>query len=121
MCVLKCLKYCLLLRCCVCIFCVCVCVSISVYVCVFCRGYVEMLQWVKELCRYLPSLEGETRSRCCSQVVVCAFLVLFHSFYLYVSTVQHAVSGSVTVKMSILTFELWFCVDSVRGYPLSLQ
>uniref|UniRef100_A0A8C7SEL9 Integrator complex subunit 10 n=1 Tax=Oncorhynchus mykiss TaxID=8022 RepID=A0A8C7SEL9_ONCMY len=45
------------------------------------RGYVEMLQWVKELCCYLPSLEGETRSRCCSQVVICASLVLFRSSF----------------------------------------
>ncbi|XP_062405720.1 integrator complex subunit 10 isoform X3 [Sardina pilchardus] len=52
------------------------------------RSYLELLQRVKELCRYLPSLEGETLSRCCSQVVTCAALVLFRSAYLYVSVVQ---------------------------------
>ncbi len=49
-----------------------------------------MLQRVKELCRYLPGLEGDTRSRCCSQVVICAALVLFRSAFLYVSAVQPA-------------------------------
>lgn len=94
--------------------------------CVFCRGYVEMLQWVKELCCYLPSLEGETRSRCCSQVVICASLVLFRSAYLYVSAVQPALFHGqslprvficicihMTVKLSILSFERWSCGDSV--------
>lgn len=52
------------------------------------RSYVDMLQRVKELCRYLPSLEGETRSRCCSQVVLCSVLVLFRSAFLYASSVQ---------------------------------
>lgn len=47
-----------------------------------------MLQRVKELCRYLPGLEGETRSRYCVQVVICAALVLFRSAFLYVSAVQ---------------------------------
>ncbi|KAM6953161.1 integrator complex subunit 10 [Aplochiton taeniatus] len=54
------------------------------------RSYVDMLQRVKELCRYLPGLEGETLGRCCSQAVVCAALVLFRSAYLYVSAVQPA-------------------------------
>lgn len=54
------------------------------------RGYVEMLQRVKELCRYLPSLDGEARGRRCSQAVVSAALVLFRSAYLYVSAVQPA-------------------------------
>ncbi|XP_044061295.1 integrator complex subunit 10 isoform X1 [Siniperca chuatsi] len=54
------------------------------------RSYVDMLQRVKELCRYLPGLEGDTRSRCCSQVVICAALVLFRSAFLYVSAVQPA-------------------------------
>ncbi|TNN70514.1 Integrator complex subunit 10 [Liparis tanakae] len=54
------------------------------------RGYVDMLQRVKELCRYLPGLEGDTWSRCCSQVVICAALVLFRSAFLYVSAVQPA-------------------------------
>lgn len=49
-----------------------------------------MLQRVKELCRYLPSLEGDTRSRCYSQIVICASLVLFRSAFLYVSAVQPA-------------------------------
>ncbi|KPP58389.1 integrator complex subunit 10-like [Scleropages formosus] len=52
------------------------------------RSYPEILQRMKKLCRYLPSLEGETLSRCRSQVVTCAALVLFRSAYLYVSTVQ---------------------------------
>ncbi|MEQ2168270.1 hypothetical protein GOODEAATRI_012663, partial [Goodea atripinnis] len=51
-------------------------------------SYIDMLQRVKELCRYLPGLEGETRSRYCSQVVTCAALVLFRSAFLYVSAVQ---------------------------------
>ncbi|XP_072295723.1 integrator complex subunit 10 isoform X1 [Eucyclogobius newberryi] len=54
------------------------------------RSYVDMLHRVKELCRYLPGLEGETLSRCCSQVVICAALVLFRSAFLYVSAVQPA-------------------------------
>lgn len=49
-----------------------------------------MLQRVKELCRYLPGLEGDTRSRCCSQIVICAALALFRSAFLYVSAVQPA-------------------------------
>lgn len=56
----------------------------------FSRSYIDMLQRVKELCRYLPGLEGDTRSRCCSQVVICAALVLFRSAFLYVSAVQPA-------------------------------
>ncbi|CAL1613266.1 unnamed protein product [Knipowitschia caucasica] len=31
------------------------------------RSYVDMLHRVKELCRYLPGLEGDTRLRCCTQ------------------------------------------------------
>ncbi|XP_033830070.1 integrator complex subunit 10 isoform X1 [Periophthalmus magnuspinnatus] len=54
------------------------------------RSYVDMLHRVKELCRYLPGLEGETLSRCCSQVVICAALVLLRSAFLYVSAVQPA-------------------------------
>ncbi|KAJ0050218.1 hypothetical protein NL108_014062, partial [Boleophthalmus pectinirostris] len=54
------------------------------------RSYVDMLHRVKELCLYLPGLEGETLSRCCSQVVICAALVLFRSAFLYVSAVQPA-------------------------------
>ncbi|XP_063044499.1 integrator complex subunit 10 isoform X2 [Engraulis encrasicolus] len=52
------------------------------------RSYIELLHRVKELCRYLPSLEGETLSRCSSQVVTCAALVFFRSAYLYVSVIQ---------------------------------
>ncbi|TWW55542.1 Integrator complex subunit 10 [Takifugu flavidus] len=54
------------------------------------RSYIDMLQRVKELFRYLPGLEGDTRSRCCSQIVICAALVLFRSAFLYVSAVQPA-------------------------------
>ncbi|XP_022069589.1 integrator complex subunit 10 isoform X2 [Acanthochromis polyacanthus] len=64
------------------------------------RSYVDMLQRVKELCRYLPGLEGETRSRCCSQVVICAALVLFRSAFLYVSAVQPALFHGVTALSS---------------------
>ncbi|XP_024139074.1 integrator complex subunit 10 isoform X2 [Oryzias melastigma] len=52
------------------------------------RSFVDMLQRMKELCRYLPSLDGETRSRYCSQVVICGALTLFRSAFLYVSAVQ---------------------------------
>lgn len=64
----------------------------GMFSCVYlhCRSYIEMLQRVKELCRYLPGLEGETRARCCSQVVICAALVLFRSAFFYVSAVQPA-------------------------------
>lgn len=62
-----------------------------------------MLQRVKELCRYLPGLEGDTRSRCCSQAVICAALVLFRSAFLYVSAVQPALfQGQVLSKSSSL-------------------
>ncbi|XP_061581206.1 integrator complex subunit 10 isoform X2 [Cololabis saira] len=64
------------------------------------RSYVEMLQRVKELCRYLPSLEGDTRSRYCSQVVICAALVLFRSAFLYVSAVQPALFQGVNAMSS---------------------
>uniref|UniRef100_W5K8Y5 Integrator complex subunit 10 n=1 Tax=Astyanax mexicanus TaxID=7994 RepID=W5K8Y5_ASTMX len=52
------------------------------------RYVCELLQRVKELCRYLPGLEGETLSRCCSQIVTCSTLVLFRSAHHYISTVQ---------------------------------
>ncbi|XP_041846036.1 integrator complex subunit 10 isoform X1 [Melanotaenia boesemani] len=64
------------------------------------RNYVDMLQRVKELCRYLPGLEGDTRSRCCSQVVICAALVLFRSAFLYVSAVQPALFQAVSAMSS---------------------
>ncbi|XP_059201514.1 integrator complex subunit 10 isoform X1 [Centropristis striata] len=64
------------------------------------RSYVDMLQRVKELCRYLPGLEGETRSRCCSQVVICAALVLFRSAFIYVSSVQPALFQGVNALSS---------------------
>ncbi|XP_060904225.1 integrator complex subunit 10 isoform X1 [Labrus mixtus] len=64
------------------------------------RSYVDMLQRVKELCRYLPGLEGDTRSRCCSQVVICAALVLFRSAFLYVSAVQPALFQGVNALSS---------------------
>ncbi|XP_033488873.1 integrator complex subunit 10 isoform X1 [Epinephelus lanceolatus] len=64
------------------------------------RSYVDMLLRVKELCRYLPGLEGDTRSRCCSQVVICAALVLFHSAFLYVSAVQPALFQGVNALNS---------------------
>ncbi|KAB5554202.1 hypothetical protein PHYPO_G00047460 [Pangasianodon hypophthalmus] len=52
------------------------------------RTYSELLQRVKELCRYLPGLEGETFSRCCAQIVTCSTLVLFRSAHFYISSVQ---------------------------------
>ncbi|XP_060757195.1 integrator complex subunit 10 isoform X4 [Neoarius graeffei] len=52
------------------------------------QTYSELLQRVKELCRYLPGLEGETFSRCCAQIVTCSTLVLFRSAHFYISTVQ---------------------------------
>ncbi|XP_076844514.1 integrator complex subunit 10 isoform X1 [Brachyhypopomus gauderio] len=52
------------------------------------RTYTELLQRVKEVCPYLPSLEGDTLCRCCSQIVTCSTLVLFRCSYLYVSAVQ---------------------------------
>ncbi|XP_010895750.2 integrator complex subunit 10 isoform X4 [Esox lucius] len=64
------------------------------------RGFVEILQRVKELCRYLSNLEGETRLRYCSQVVICASLVLFRSAYLYVSTIQPALFQGVNALAS---------------------
>jgi len=82
-----------------------------------------MLQRVKELCRYLPGLEGDTRSRCCSQVVICAALVLFRSAFLYVSAVQPALfqgqlpsmRAHIVRCMSMSAWSLlWikvFCVD----------
>ncbi|XP_030224286.1 integrator complex subunit 10 isoform X1 [Gadus morhua] len=54
------------------------------------RSYVELLQRVKELCRYLPSLDGEMRARYCSQMVICSVLVLFRSAFLYAAVVQPA-------------------------------
>ncbi|KAM6923367.1 integrator complex subunit 10 isoform 2-T2 [Xenentodon cancila] len=62
------------------------------------RSYVEMLQRVKELCRYLPSLESDTMY--CSQVVICAALVLFRSAFLYVSAVQPALFQGVSAMSS---------------------
>ncbi|XP_074529997.1 integrator complex subunit 10 isoform X2 [Halichoeres trimaculatus] len=64
------------------------------------RSYVDMLQRVKELFRYLPGLEGDTRSRCCSQVVICAALVLFRSAFLYVSAIQPALFQGVNALSS---------------------
>uniref|UniRef100_A0A1A8JP92 Integrator complex subunit 10 n=2 Tax=Nothobranchius kuhntae TaxID=321403 RepID=A0A1A8JP92_NOTKU len=64
------------------------------------RNYVDLFQRVKELCRYLPSLEGETRSRCCSQVVICTALILFRSAFLYVSAVQPSLFQAVSAMNS---------------------
>ncbi|XP_069027268.1 integrator complex subunit 10 isoform X2 [Embiotoca jacksoni] len=75
------------------------------------RSYVDMLQRVKELCRYLPGLEGDTRSRCCSQVVICAALVLFRSAFLYVSAVQPALFQGV----SALSSGPWILVEDLSS------
>nr|XP_046261426.1 integrator complex subunit 10 isoform X1 [Scatophagus argus] len=64
------------------------------------RSYVDMLQRVKELCRYLPGLEGDTRSRYCSQAVIYAALVLFRSAFLYVSSIQPALFQGVNALSS---------------------
>lgn len=70
----------------------------------FSRSYIDLLQRVRELFRYLPGLEGDTRSRCCSQIVICAVLVLFRSAFLYVSAVQPSLfQGQPT------SFHLVFC------------
>ncbi|KAM4586794.1 integrator complex subunit 10 isoform 2-T2 [Fundulus diaphanus] len=75
------------------------------------RSYVDMLQRVKELCRYLLGLEGETRSRCCSQVVICAALVLFRSAYLYVSAVQPSLFQGV----GAMTSGPWILVEDLSS------
>ncbi|XP_072251889.1 integrator complex subunit 10 isoform X1 [Leuresthes tenuis] len=75
------------------------------------RSYVDMLQRVKELCRYLPGLEGDTRSRCCSQVVICAALVLFRSAFLYVSAVQPALFQGV----SAISSGPWILVEDLSS------
>ncbi|XP_019730446.1 integrator complex subunit 10 isoform X4 [Hippocampus comes] len=71
------------------------------------RSYIDLLQRVKELCRYLPGLEGDTRARCCSQVVICAALVLFRNAFLYVSNVQPALFQGV----STLNLSPWILVE----------
>ncbi|GAA6235829.1 integrator complex subunit 10 isoform X1 [Lates japonicus] len=75
------------------------------------RSYVDMLLRVKELCRYLPGLEGDTRSRCCSQVVICAALVLFRSAFLYVSAVQPALFQGVNA----LSAGPWILVEDLSS------
>ncbi|KAG8004052.1 Integrator complex subunit 10 [Nibea albiflora] len=75
------------------------------------RYYVDMLQRVKELCRYLPGLEGDTRSRCCSQIVICAALVLFRSAFLYVSAVQPALFQGVNA----LSLGPWILVEDLSS------
>ncbi|XP_077388748.1 integrator complex subunit 10 isoform X1 [Festucalex cinctus] len=71
------------------------------------RTYIDLLQRVKELCRYLPGLEGDTRARCCSQVVICTALVLFRNAFLYVSTVQPALFQGVNA----LNLGPWILVE----------
>ncbi|XP_077589769.1 integrator complex subunit 10 isoform X2 [Stigmatopora nigra] len=71
------------------------------------RTYVELLQRVKELCRYLPGLEGDTRTRCCNQVVICTALVLFRNAFLYVSAVQPALFQGVNA----LNLAPWILVE----------
>ncbi|XP_047209786.1 integrator complex subunit 10 isoform X1 [Girardinichthys multiradiatus] len=75
------------------------------------RSYIDMLQRVKELCRYLPGLEGETRSRYCSQVVTCAALVLFRSAFLYVSAVQPSLFQGV----GAMTSGPWILVEDLSS------
>ncbi|XP_061786299.1 integrator complex subunit 10 isoform X2 [Nerophis lumbriciformis] len=75
------------------------------------RSYTDLLQRVKELCRYLPGLEGDTRARCCSQVVICAALVLFRNAFLYVSAVQPALFQGVNT----LNMGPWILVEDLSS------
>ncbi|XP_072548959.1 integrator complex subunit 10 isoform X2 [Salminus brasiliensis] len=75
------------------------------------RTYSELLQRVKELCRYLPGLEGETLSRCCSQIVTCSTLVLFRSAHFYISTVQ----PSLFQGHSALGLAPWVLLEDLSG------
>ncbi|XP_061755888.1 integrator complex subunit 10 isoform X2 [Nerophis ophidion] len=75
------------------------------------RSYTDLLQRVKELCRYLPGLEGDTRARCCSQVVICAALVLFRNAFLYVSAVQPALFQGVNT----LNTGPWILVEDLSS------
>ncbi|XP_054647907.1 integrator complex subunit 10 isoform X1 [Dunckerocampus dactyliophorus] len=75
------------------------------------RSYMDLLQRVKELCRYLPGLEGDTRARYCSQVVICAALVLFRNAFLYVSTVQPALFQGVNT----LNLGPWILVEDLSS------
>lgn len=77
--------------------------------CACCRSYIDLLQRVKELCRYLPGLEGDTRSRCCSQIVICAALVLFRSAFLYVSAVQPALFHGELLLPLFFLLDFFFC------------
>lgn len=69
-----------------------------------------MLQRMKELCRYLPGLDGETRSRYCSQVVICGALTLFRSAFLYVSAVQPALFQGQLQISTVSNSWLWISV-----------
>lgn len=80
--------------------------ALLVFVLMCVRSYIDMLQRVKELCRYLPGLEGETRSRYCSQVVICASLVLFRNAFLYVSAVQSSLFQGQSLVFKPLPFLL---------------
>lgn len=75
-------------------------------------SYIDLLPRVKELCRYLPGLEGDTRSRCCSQIVICAALVLFRSAFLYVSAVQPALFHA---GVSALNSGPWILVEDLSS------
>ncbi|XP_028316216.1 integrator complex subunit 10 isoform X1 [Gouania willdenowi] len=81
------------------------------------RSYVDMLQRVKDLCRYLPGLEGDTRSRCCCQIVLCAALVLFRSAFLYVSAVQPALFQGV----SAISSGPWILVEDLSSVYSDLE
>ena len=73
------------------------------------RSYVELLQRVKELCRYLPSLDGEMRARYCSQMVICSVLVLFRSAFLYAAVVQPALFQGQSASAGALSVLVVFC------------
>ncbi|XP_029367788.1 integrator complex subunit 10 isoform X2 [Echeneis naucrates] len=75
------------------------------------RSYVDMLLRLKELCRYLPGLEGDTRSRCSSQVVICAALVLFRSAFLYMSAIQPTLFQGVNA----LSLGPWILVEDLSS------
>ena len=82
----------------------------------------ELLQRVKELCRYLPSLEGEMRARYCSQMVICSVLVLFRSAFLYASAVQPVLFQGQSASVGVLSVgvlpvgDLPCCFASVASF-----
>ncbi|XP_053734751.1 integrator complex subunit 10 isoform X1 [Synchiropus splendidus] len=81
------------------------------------RSFVDMLQRVKELCRYRPALEADGRSRGWSQVVICATLVLFRSAFLYVSSVQPALFQG----LNALSSGPWILVEDLSSVYMDIE